>query len=162
MDPGRLAPLRPAHGMSVLDHPGQPAGREPLAGADLAKLSRVRPEDLAVRFGFGVAISLVAGIISLAFGATAGGMFLAFPAILPASLTLIEKKEGPKAAIHDLDGAILGASALGAFALVASVGLRRFSAALVLPAALATWLGASLIAYAVVELLRRWIEGRAA
>jgi hypothetical protein len=102
----------------------------------------------------------VAGVISLAFGATAGGMFLAFPAILPASLTLIEKKEGPEAAIHDLDGAILGAGALGAFALVASVGLRRFSAALVLPAALATWLGASLIAYAVVELLRRRIEGR--
>ncbi len=149
--------------MSVLDHPGQPAGRrpgEPLAGADPSKLSKVRLEDLAVRFGFGVAISLVAGVISLAFGATAGGMFLAFPAILPASLTLIEKKEGPKAAIHDLDGAILGAGALGAFALVASVGLRRFSAALVLPAALATWLGASLIAYAVVELLRRRIEQR--
>jgi hypothetical protein len=149
--------------MSVLDHPGQPAGSragEPLISADSAKLSKVRLGELAVRFGFGVAISLVAGIISLAFGATAGGMFLAFPAILPASLTLIEKKEGPKAAIHDFDGAILGAGALGAFALVASVGLRRFSAAFVLPAALATWLGASLIAYAVVELLRRRIEQR--
>jgi hypothetical protein len=87
-------------------------------------------------------------------------MFLAFPAILPASLTLIRRKEGPDAAIHDLDGAIVGAAALGVFALVSAVGLRRFGAALVLPAALATWLGASLIAYAVVELLRRRIEGR--
>ena len=98
--------------------------------------------------------------MALVFGATAGGMFLAFPAILPASLTLIEKKEGPEAAIDDIDGAILGAGALGGFALVAGVGLRRFSAALVLPAALATWLGASLIAYVVVELLRRRIDRR--
>ena len=149
--------------MSLLDHPGQRAASRssaPPVGADPSKLSKVRLGDLAVRFGFGAAISLVAGIISLAFGATAGGMFLAFPAILPASLTLIEKKEGPEAAIDDIDGAILGAGALGGFALVAGVGLRRFSAALVLPAALATWLGASLIAYAVVELLRRRIEQR--
>jgi hypothetical protein len=102
----------------------------------------------------------VAGIISLAFGAIVGGMFLAFPAILPASLTLIRRKEGPEAAIHDLDGAIVGAAALGGFALVTAVGLRRLSAALVLPATLGTWLGASLIAYAVVELVRRRIEGR--
>jgi hypothetical protein len=149
--------------MSVLDHPGQPAASrpsEPLIGADPSKLSKVRLGDLVVRFGLGAAISLAAGIISLAFGATVGGMFLAFPAILPASLTLIEKKEGPEAAIHDIDGAILGAGALGGFALVAGVGLRRFSAALVLPAALATWLGASLIAYVVVELLRRRIDRR--
>ena len=149
--------------MSLLDRRGQPPAsrpNEPLVGADPSDLSKVRPGELAVRFGFGAAISLVAGVISLAFGATAGGMFLAFPAILPASLTLINKKDGQEAAIHDIDGAILGAGGLGAFALVAAVGLRRFSAALVLPAALVTWLGASLIAYVVVELLRRRIEGR--
>jgi hypothetical protein len=149
--------------VSAIDHPSrrgasQP-GDEPLAGADPSKLSKIRLKDMAVRFGFGAAISLVAGLVSLAFGARAGGMFLAFPAILPASLTLIEKREGPEAAIHDLDGTILGAAALGAFALVAGVGLRRFSAALVLPAALATWLGASLMAYVVVEGLRRRITG---
>jgi hypothetical protein len=148
--------------MSLLDHiprriPRPAASRpgEPLAGVDLAKLSKIRPKDLAVRFAFGAAISLVAGLISLAFGATAGGMFLAFPAILPASLTLIEKKEGTEAAIHDLDGTILGAAALGAFALVAGMGLRSASAALALPAALATWLGASLIAYVIVWKARK-------
>jgi hypothetical protein len=147
--------------MSVLDHPGQPASSEPdepLVGADPSALSKIRLGDLAVRFGLGAAISLAAGLISLAFGARAGGMFLAFPAILPASLTLIRKKDDPEAAIHDLDGAILGAGALGGFALVTGVGLRRFSAALVLPAALVTWLGASLVAYVVVELLRRRID----
>jgi hypothetical protein len=140
--------------VSLLDHIPRPAASqpgEPLAGVDLSKLSKIRAKDLAVRFAFGAAISLVAGLISLAFGATAGGMFLAFPAILPASLTLIEKKEGTEAAIHDLDGTILGAAALGAFALVAGLGLRTASAALALPAALATWLGASLIAYVVVR-----------
>jgi Protein of unknown function (DUF3147) len=140
--------------MSLLHHTPRPAASqpgEPLMGVDLAKLSKIRPKDLAVRFGFGAAISLVAGLISLAFGATAGGMFLAFPAILPASLTLIEKKEGTEAAIHDLDGTILGAAALGAFALVAGVGLRSASAVLALPAALATWLGASVIAYVLVR-----------
>jgi len=140
--------------MSLLHHtPRRVASQpgEPLAGVDLAKLSKIRPKDLVVRFGFGAAISLVAGLISLAFGATAGGMFLAFPAILPASLTLIEKKEGTEAAIHNLDGTILGAAALGAFALVAGVGLRSTSAVLALPGALATWLGASLIAYVVVR-----------
>jgi hypothetical protein len=148
--------------MSIVDHPNSRPGAglpgdEPLVGAEPSKLSKIPSKDLAVRFGFGAAISLVAGLISLAFGAPVGGVFLAFPAILPASLTLIEKKEGRAAAIHDLHGTILGAAALGPFALVAGVGLGRFSAALVLPAALATWLGASLTAYAVVELFRRRI-----
>jgi hypothetical protein len=140
--------------MSLLHHTPRPAASrpgEPLAGVDLSKLSKIQPKDLAVRFAFGAAISLVAGLISLAFGAPAGGMFLAFPAILPASLTLIEKKEGTEAAIHDLDGTIIGAAALGVFALVAGLGLRNASAALALPAALATWLGVSLIAYVVVR-----------
>jgi hypothetical protein len=129
------------------------------AGADLSKLSKIRPRSLAIRFSFGAAISLIAGLISFAFGAKAGGMFLAFPAILPASLTLIEKKEGAEAATHDLDGTILGAAALGPFALVVGVGLRHHGAALVLPAALVIWLGASLVAYAVVELVQRRLVG---
>jgi Protein of unknown function (DUF3147) len=144
--------------MSLLDHiPHHASSRpgEPPVGADLSKLSKIRPKDIVVWFVFGAPISLVAGLISLGFGARAGGMFLAFPAILPASLTLVEKKEGTEAAIHDLDGTILGAAALGAFALVADVGLRAGSAALALPAALATWVGASLVAYVVVESLRR-------
>jgi hypothetical protein len=75
--------------MSLLHRVPRPAATppgEPLAGVDLSKLSKDRPKDLTVRFAFGAAISLVAALISLAFGATAGGMFLAFPAILPASL----------------------------------------------------------------------------
>jgi hypothetical protein len=140
--------------MSLLHHIPRPAASrsgEPLAGVDLSKLSKIRPKDIAVRFCFGAAISLVAGLISLAFGATAGGMFLAFPAILPAALTLVEKKEGTEAAIHDLDGTIIGAAAMGVFALVAGAGLRVASAALALPAALAAWLGASLLAYVAVR-----------
>ena len=42
-----------------------------------------------MRFLFGAGISLVAGLAGMAFGSKIGGVLLGFPAILPASLTLI-------------------------------------------------------------------------
>jgi hypothetical protein len=44
-----------------------------------------------VRFGLGGAMTVVAGLIAARFGPVIGGLFLAFPAIFPASATLIEK-----------------------------------------------------------------------
>ena len=77
-----------------------------------------RLSDLLVRFGFGAAISAVAGLVSVFAGSEPGGILLAFPAILPATLTLIEKEESERQA-EDLDvGSILGAAALAAFAIV--------------------------------------------
>jgi hypothetical protein len=129
-------------------------------GASFSELPHLRLRDLGVRFAFGAAISLVAGAIGLAFGAPAGGMFLAFPAILPASLTLIHRKNGPRAAVHDLDGSVLGAAALGVFAVAAGAGLRRSGAGIALPAALAAWLGTSIAGYVALECLRRRIRRR--
>ena len=70
----------------------------------------------AVRFIFGAAISAVAGLVGMRFGLRGGGIFLAFPAILPASLTLIEKKEDTDRAVGDIKGAVLGSTGLLLFA----------------------------------------------
>ena len=44
-----------------------------------------------IRFALGGAMTVVAGLIAARFGPVVGGLFLAFPAIFPASATLIEK-----------------------------------------------------------------------
>lgn len=85
-------------------------------GADVGRLARMPLRDLAVRFGFGAAVSVVAGAVGLALGERAGGMLLAFPAILPAALTLIEKREGTAEAVADVRGAVVGAAAMVCFA----------------------------------------------
>ena len=124
-------------------------------GADPRRLRDVGLKELGVRFLFGCAISLVAGLISMRFGARVGGLFLAFPAILPASLTLIENKRGNHQAMVDAIGAILGGVALGAFAALAALLLRHFPAGLALALATAAWLlvavGLYLVAAAVLR-----------
>jgi hypothetical protein len=53
---------------------------------------------MITRFGlfFGGLITAIAGVIAKQFGPAVGGLFLAFPAIFPASATLIEKDESQK------------------------------------------------------------------
>jgi hypothetical protein len=87
-----------------------------LPRVQLAKLKEVEPGDLLVRIAFGALISVIAGVVSLVWNAKAGGMFLAFPAILPATLTLIEKKESKREAEQDDEGALLGSVAMFSFA----------------------------------------------
>src|SRR5258708_31240326 len=50
------------------------------------------------RFVFGGAVTALTGIIAKHFGPEIGGLFLAFPAIFPATATLIEKHEQRKKA----------------------------------------------------------------
>ena len=47
-----------------------------------------------LRFAFGGLITAITGLIAHNFGPVVGGLFLAFPAILPASVTLIEDHDG--------------------------------------------------------------------
>jgi hypothetical protein len=61
-----------------------------------AALRTIKPHEYAVRFFFGGAITLAAGLIAKRFGAAVGGLFLAFPAIFPASVTLLSKHEQEK------------------------------------------------------------------
>jgi len=129
--------------------------KEPLFAVEPANLKKVRGRDLAVRFAFGAAVSIVAGVVSLAFNPVLGGLFLAFPAILPASVTLIEQKESTDEAVHDVEGATIGALGLAVFAVVARAGLRHTTALVALGAATAAWLASSCTIYVVVEMLLR-------
>src|ERR1700749_1323256 len=54
-------------------------------------LRDIRWYQYAVRFALGGAMTAIAGFIAARFGPVIGGLFLAFPAIFPASATLIEK-----------------------------------------------------------------------
>jgi succinate-acetate transporter protein len=60
---------------------------------DLSGLKRTKWHDYAMRFLFGGLVTVAAGLIAKKFGPVFGGLFLAFPAIFPASATLVEKHE---------------------------------------------------------------------
>ncbi|MFN2466355.1 MAG: DUF3147 family protein [Candidatus Dormibacteria bacterium] len=95
--------------------------------------------DYAVRFAFGAAVSVLAGLVGLRFGPRVGGLFLAFPAILPAALSLIEKKDGEGAADADAQGGIVGGVGMLAFALVVFLAVKGMGATLTLLLALLGW-----------------------
>ncbi|HXM11379.1 MAG: DUF3147 family protein [Candidatus Sulfotelmatobacter sp.] len=89
---------------------------------DLSALRQTKWHDYAVRFLFGGFITALAGIIAKKFGPGIGGLFLAFPAIFPASATLIEKHEKEKKKSLGLDGSARGRSAAGVDAAGSSMG----------------------------------------
>jgi hypothetical protein len=118
-------------------------------------LREAKPKHFVIRFAFGAAISLVAGLVSLAFGARAGGVFLAFPAILPATLTLIERRGTKEDVEEDDEGAVLGSVGMVAFAVVAVVTLSRLTSAVALLCASLAWLLCSVGLYCVLALVGR-------
>jgi uncharacterized membrane protein (GlpM family) len=86
--------------------------------AHAGKLRGTPARDWLIRFAFGAGVSALAGIITKVWGPTIGGLFLSFPAILLASLTLVAKEEGGHRAREDARGATLGALGLIAFGVV--------------------------------------------
>jgi len=98
---------------------------------------RIRPKELkdahwyswVMRILFGGSITVLAGVIAKYYGPTVGGLFLAFPAILPASMTLIERHEKAKKRRVGLDGrreahAVASVDAAGAS--IGALGLAAF------------------------------------
>jgi hypothetical protein len=118
-------------------------------------LRGVRLRDLAIRFVFGFAVSVFAGLMTVVFGNRIGGLFLAFPAILPASLTLIEQTEGRRQAEGNAVGAIIGAIALAAFAVTAHALFTQIPAAAVEMIALGAWIGVAVLLYTGARALFR-------
>jgi len=97
---------------------------------DVAGLRRTKWYEYAIRFVFGGLITATAGLIADRWGPAIGGLFLAFPAILPASATLVEKHERQKKALVGLQGAERGreAAALDAAgAAIGCIGLAGFA-----------------------------------
>jgi Protein of unknown function (DUF3147) len=117
-------------------------------------LGQISSRELIVRFCLGAAVSVIAGIIAQAVGARFGGLFLAFPAILPASLTIVQEKEGTRRADRDAIGAVLGACALVVFAVVAESTFTRLNPVVVLTTSLAGWIVACAILYGLLAVVR--------
>jgi hypothetical protein len=69
-----------------------------------------------------------------------GGLFLAFPAILPASLTLVSQHDGRRRALDDARGGRLGSVGLIAFGLVVWVTATTWAPLAVLVVATLVWL----------------------
>lgn len=125
---------------------------------DISALKRTRWYEYALRFFFGGAITVAAGMIAKHYGPIVGGLFLAFPAIFPATATLMQKHEtekkrkagifdssrGRKAAALDARGAARGSLGLACFALVLWRLVPGWNAALTLIFALAIWLALTL------------------
>jgi Protein of unknown function (DUF3147) len=121
---------------------------------NFSSLKNVKWHEYAIRFALGGVITVATGLIAKVFGPVTGGLFLALPAIFPASATLLEKHERDKkrragiaftlrgrlAAALDARGAAMGGIALFAFAGVAWRFLPDANVALVLGLALVVWL----------------------
>ena len=136
----------------------------------LSALHQTKAHEYVTRFVLGGAACLATGWIAQKFGPVVGGLFLAFPAIFPASATLIEHHEREKkaragiaytirgrlAAALDARGASMGALALIAFAFVVWKGLPEHRTTAVLAVAIAGWTTAAVIIWRVRRLHTRY------
>jgi Protein of unknown function (DUF3147) len=132
---------------------------------NVSALRETRWYEYLIRFVLGGAMTVITGIIATRFGPVVGGLFLAFPAIFPASATLIEKHErerkekaglagarrGKESAALDAAGATLGSLGLAAFALIIWLMVEQ-APYLALVLATLGWLVVAVLAW----ILRRW------
>jgi len=126
-------------------------------------------DEVAIRFALGGLATVFTGLIAAAFGPVIGGLFLAFPAIMPATVTLVEKhqrehkeqaglkgaRRGKDVAAIEASGAALGSVGLVAFAAVIWLTIPALGFVAVVPAC-AVWVVVSLLMWKFRRPLRRW------
>lgn len=131
----------------------------------LGALRELKFHEYLIRFVVGGIITVAAGLIAKRFGPSFGGLFLAFPAILPASATMIAKHErlrkeekglrgtirGRKAAGADAAGAALGGIGLIVFAVLVWRMLPELAPWAALTSATAAWFGVSYGAWRIYK-----------
>ena len=122
---------------------------------DAGRLRSLAWRRLGIRFSFGAAESLVAGLVGMWFGDRFGGLFLAFPAILPASLTLIERTDGRVKADTSTVGAALGGVALILFGVTAHRLLSAWPAMLALGTAAVVWAASAVTLFFIARSIVR-------
>jgi hypothetical protein len=132
---------------------------------NFASLKTTKPHEYAIRFLFGGITTVAAGFIAMRYGPVLGGLFLAFPAIFPASATLIAGHEktrkekagydgtsrGRTAASLDAAGTFLGALALLLFAFLLYRLLPNHNPILTLAAASLAWLALSILLWLLAK-----------
>jgi hypothetical protein len=137
-----------------------------MIGVKFSPLRENTVYEYAARFIFGGLCTVAAGLLAKRFGPGVGGLFLAFPAIFPAGLTLIashEKKRkarigvdgstrGRFAATIDSKGTAFGCIGLLAFAFILSVGLPNHKVYAVICGATAAWM---VVSFALWKLHKR-------
>jgi hypothetical protein len=131
-----------------------------------AALAQVKVHEYVTRFLLGGATCVATGLIAQKCGPVVGGLFLAFPAIFPASATLVEEHErqrkakagilftvrGRLSAALDARGASMGALALLLFAVIVWKQLPSHNAGFVLAAATVAWAALA----GTIWRVRRW------
>ena len=122
-------------------------------------LRETRWFEVVLRFAFGGLITAAAGMIARRYGPVIGGLFLAFPAIFPASATLVAKHEreekerkglrgerrGKEAAAADACGAAMGSVGLFCFAAMIWQFIPRYAPWMVLIGATLAWMAGSVL-----------------
>jgi len=124
--------------------------------------------EYGIRFVLGGVITAGAGVIAKDYGPVVGGLFLAFPAIFPASVTLIEihqrelhnEKRAQQDAAADSAGTSLGSIGLMAFAATVGGLLPSTSSILAISAATASWLLGAGAAWTVWQIFLGWFQAR--
>ena len=126
-----------------------------------AALKEAKWHEYAIRFFLGGLITVATGLIAKNFGPAVGGLFLAFPAIFPATATLIathekEKKRrvgldgtrrGRDAAALESRGTALSTIGLFAFGVIVWRLLPMHRAWLILTAAAGSWFAISVLVW---------------
>ena len=133
-------------------------------------LGRTRWYEVVLRIIFGGLATVGTGLIAKEYGPVIGGLFLAFPAIFPATATLVEKHQKEKKSKAKIDGVdrarravaleargtVMASFGLVAFALLLWCLLDRIPSWLALLSAILAWLVTSVVIWES----RRLIRGR--
>ena len=134
----------------------------------LSAMRRTKWYEVILRIIFGGLATVATGMIAKTYGPVVGGLFLAFPAIFPASATLVEKHEKERKQRAHIDGvnparravaleargAAMGSIGLVAFAIVVwqfPLGKHTW---FVLTAATLSWLVTSLLIWELRRVTR--------
>jgi len=132
---------------------------------DPKSLRQTKWYECAIRLALGGGITVIAGLLAKKFGPAVGGLFLAFPAIFPASATLVESHEkekkmqkglhgeerGRDAAALDAAGAVFGSVGLVLFAVMVWLLLPEHSSWVILLGAALLWFVSSWVLWLLRE-----------
>ncbi len=130
----------------------------------VSALKQTKWYEYLIRFVFGGLVTVATGLVAKQYGPVIGGLFLAFPAIFPASVTLVQshrKKQeqnrgkdeeqseemGKEAAGITAEGSVLGSFGLAAFAVILWQSATRLPPWLVLLLCLIVWLAVGVLVW---------------